>query len=99
VSERPVRFLAATRVELRRAADRYDTQVPGLGDEFAAEVESVIAQVISHPEIGAPFLAGTRRVLVRRFPFGLVYRIWEEQLVVIAVAHQQRRPGYWLRRL
>lgn len=38
-------------------------------------------------------------VLVRRFPFGVIYQPRGEQLVVIAVAHQRRRPGYWLRRL
>jgi toxin ParE1/3/4 len=41
------------------------------------------------PEVGA------RRVLVRGFPFGLVYVELEEEIRVIAVAHSRRRPGYW----
>ena len=97
--ERPVRFLAAARAELRRAVDRYDARVPGLGDEFAAELEQAVGQLTAHTESGSPYLQGTRRVLIRKFPFSLVYQLREEQLVIIAVAHQRRRPGYWLRRL
>jgi plasmid stabilization system protein ParE len=78
--------------------DRYDEHVPGLGDEFAAEIEHSVGLIASHPEAGSPQLAGTRRLQVRRFPYGLVYTERIEQLVILAVAHHRRRPEYWLRR-
>ncbi|HEX2191461.1 MAG TPA: type II toxin-antitoxin system RelE/ParE family toxin [Longimicrobiaceae bacterium] len=89
-----VRFHGAARRELRKAVDRYDEQVPGLGDEFAAEIELIAA----HAESGTPHLAGTRRLQVRRFPYAPIYTARNEQLVVLAVAHHRRRPEYWLRR-
>lgn len=99
MSERKVRFLGAARAELRRAVDHYDAQVVGLGDEFTDEVERCLREVATHPEIGSVYLSGTRRILTRRFPFDLVYRVQPEEVVIVAVAHQRRRPGYWLRRL
>jgi hypothetical protein len=48
-----------------------------------------------HPELGAPDRAGTRRVQIQRCPFSIIYRIQPEQLIVVAVAHHRRRPGYW----
>jgi len=99
VTARPVRFLGAARAELRRAVDRYDAQVSGLGDELAAEVEHSVRHIASPPESGSPHPAGTRRMLVRRFPFGVVYRADEQQIVGVAVAHRRRRPGYWIRRI
>lgn len=94
-----VRFLGAARAELRDAVNYDEAQVSGLGDEFAAEAESAVRLLASHPEIGAPYLVGTRRILVPRFPFSIVYQIRSGQAVIIAVAHQRRRPGYWRKRL
>jgi plasmid stabilization system protein ParE len=98
VTSWPVRFLGAARAELRRAVDRYDAQVPGLGDEFADEVKHSVRSIVANPESGSPYLAGTRRMLVRRFPFAVVYRADEQQIVVVALAHHRRRPDYWTRR-
>lgn len=95
---RPVRFLGAARAELRRAADHYDRKRPGLGDELLAEVERAVLQLCAFPESGAPHHAKTRRLPLRRFPFLVIYRLQGEELVVVAVAHQRRKPGYWGRR-
>ena len=91
--------MAAARQELRRAVNRYDAQVPGLGDDFASEVEHAVRQFVENPELGSPHLAGTRRVLTRRFPYSVIYQVRKEQLVIVAVAHHRRKPTYWLRRL
>lgn len=101
MTTRPVRFLAAARKELRRAVDHYDAQVSGLGDDFAAEVERAVQEISERPEMGSPHLAGTRRVLTRRFPYSVIYlhQAHEERLVVVAIAHHRRKPDYWLRRL
>jgi len=66
-----------------------------LGFAFIAEFERALAVLAAHPELGAPWRALTRRLPLRRFPYSVIYRIKGEELHVIALAHQRRRPGYW----
>jgi plasmid stabilization system protein ParE len=60
-------------------------------------VAGAIDRVAQNPEAGRPLSADgrTRRVLVSRFPYQLVYRLRPGEVVVVAVAHMKRRPGYW----
>lgn len=76
----------------------YDAQRPGLGDEFIACVEAAMARAARDPEAHERVHADVRRVLVRRFPFGVFYQVEDELLVVLAIAHVRRNPGYWLGR-
>jgi plasmid stabilization system protein ParE len=94
-----IQFLAAARREFRRAVDRYDAESPGLGDEFITEVNRCVDHIGEFPDTGSPHLADTRRMLTRRFPYSIVYQQRGEQIFVVAVAHQRRKPDYWLRRL
>jgi plasmid stabilization system protein ParE len=66
---------------------------------FDAVVES-IASIERQPEIGAALYSDpqTRRVLVVRYPYQVVYRLEENEIVVVAIAHLKRRPGYWKHR-
>ena len=88
-------FHPKARAELERSALFYDEKFPGLGLEFAAEVQSAVAFAYSHPEAGALVADDFRRVIVRRFPYSVVYRTQGERLYIIAVAHQRRQPNYW----
>jgi len=81
--------------ELAEAADYYEARRPGLGKIFAAEVTRTISLIREYPDSGAPVGASRRRMLVRRFPYTIVYRQDGDSLLVVAVAHQSRRPGYW----
>ena len=92
---KPVPFLPAAREEFLAAAQHYDAAVPGLGHEFIAAVEQAVARIAAFPEFGSPHLMGTRRVVLRRFPFSVVYLPEPEAVLVVAVAHHSRRPGYW----
>jgi hypothetical protein len=67
-----------------------------LFDAVTATIETVETQ----PEIGAADYADpqTRRVLVARFPDQVVYRLDQSEIVVLAIAHLKRRPGYWQHR-
>lgn len=62
-------------------------------------MEACIERIATYPEVGTPHLLGTRRVLTRGFPFSIIYKAQEQQLVIVAVAHQRRKPEYWLRRI
>ena len=77
------------------AALFYEAAAGGLGDDFLDDVQHAIDSVREHPDLGAPVDYGFRRVLVRRFPFSIIYATEPTQIVVVAVAHQRRAPEYW----
>ena len=88
-------FLDEAREEMLEAAEYYESKAAGLGADFVSEVRRATQQVFSFPDAGSLVDAETRRCMVRRFPFGILYRIEPEQIVVVAVMHLRRRPGYW----
>jgi plasmid stabilization system protein ParE len=92
---KPVAFLPAAREEFLVAAQHYDAAAPGLGYDFIAAVERAVARIGTFPDHGSPHLLGTRRVVLPRFPFSVVYLPEREAVLVVAVAHHSRRPGYW----
>lgn len=73
-------------------------QVQG-ADIFRAAVEEATARVLTFPNAGPQYLGSTRRVFLKGYPFFLVYLSAPNGIVVIAVAHESRRPGYWMSRL
>ncbi len=81
--------------DARNARLWYAEQNPTLASEFVTEIERAIGLILDTPESWPPFEAGTRRFLLRRFPYSVVYRIVADELQIVAVAHARRRPGYW----
>lgn len=78
----------------------YETQRAGLGAECYEAVLATMSLLEAHEEAGAP-VAGdprTRRLLVGRFPYQVVYRLRDTEIVIVAFAHLKRRPGYWRKR-
>ena len=65
-------FLAAAREELLAAAGYYEAASPGLGAEFVEDVERAVARLSTFPQHGSPYVSGTRRIMLRRFPFDIV---------------------------
>jgi toxin ParE1/3/4 len=60
-----------------------------------AEMERALSFISEKPESWPAFEAGTRRFLLRRFPYSIVYRLCGEEIQVVAIAHTKRRPRYW----
>jgi plasmid stabilization system protein ParE len=81
--------------ELNEAVDFYDTESRALADAFIAEVEHALAQVRAFPEAAEPLRGGVRRRLLHTFPYALFYSLYAQEVRVLAVAHQRRRPFYW----
>ena len=73
----------------------YEERDPVAATAFVHELERALAMVCENPCAWPRFLAGTRRYVMRRFPFQVIYRDTAETIQVIAVAHGRRRPGYW----
>ena len=93
-----VEFHVEADAELRAAAVYYDKRLPGLGDEFLAEVERPCAILSEQQTLGSRLDAEHRRLALRRFPLGLIYRLLSSKLQIVAVAHRRRRPAYWMQR-
>ena len=81
--------------ELKDAAAFYKVRANiELGLAFVAEFERAASLVLENPLIGEVFRGTQRRFFFRRFPYGIIYQVTTEELRVIAVAHNRRRPGY-----
>jgi plasmid stabilization system protein ParE len=90
-----VRFLPEAEAELLHEVAYYSAARTGEGVRFQAAVEAALERATRHPQGGAPSHMGTRSILVKRFPFSIVYRTSASGLLVIAVAPHRKRPGYW----
>jgi plasmid stabilization system protein ParE len=81
--------------EFIETAAYYQTEVPGLGTRFGAEVNRVIELLLVNPGIGAPIDGEIRHFVLRRFPHSIIYAVISESLYILAVAHGSREPEYW----
>ena len=88
-------FHPGARDELQTSALYYEEEVTGLGGEFLDEIERATALIQEFPDSGTPFSSHTRRYLVDRFPFGIIYAIKADRIFIIAIMHLHRKPGYW----
>ena len=93
------RFLQSARREMQGAIQYYDRQRFGLGQELAAELDTVLERIASDPTSYEQVEPGVFRLSTRRFPYAVVYVVRSEGVLVVAVQHGKRRPGYWKRRL
>lgn len=101
---RRVRILEEAAGEAIEAAAWYEQERTGLGAEFARAVDTAIELLEDEivPLTSMPGAAGRRggkRLVLKRFPYDVVVRELGEEIVVVAVAHHCRRPGYWRDRL
>ena len=90
-----VGFLQPAQYELDEAVDYYNAQVPDLGRAFLLEVLAGLERVCQFPSAWHPLSQHTRRCQLRRFPYGIIYTVENETLLVIAIGHLHRNPEYW----
>ncbi len=95
---RQFRLHAEAERDLLGGAAYYNAHRPGLGRLFVIEVRNTCETVAQFPESGSQMSSTIRRRLVRRFPFAVYYSVIDDEVLVLAVAHQARLPGYWRRR-
>jgi len=91
-------YLDQAIVEAEAAARWYLERSPTAAARFSAELDEAEAAILEQPEAWPLGDADTRRYLLHRFPFAVVYRIEASRIVIVAVAHGRRRPGYWMPR-
>lgn len=92
-------FLAEADDEFREAARYYEREAPGVGLAFITEVHRAISFVLAHPRTSKKVRNRIRSKLLVHFPYNVYYTIESDVILIIAVAHQKRRPAYWQKRL
>lgn len=95
---RVVNFLPQAIEDIENARDWYSVRNEGAARAFLSEIDQAVTAIRDHPDAWPQFDHGTRRFLLRRFPFSVVYRVAASDLHVVAVAHARRRPGFWTNR-
>ena len=76
--------------DLREARDWYESQRTGLGAEFIAEIETAVHLLVRDPQHYTVYYRGFRRVLMRRFPYKLFYRLEGNRVIVSRILHARR---------
>jgi plasmid stabilization system protein ParE len=94
-----VRFLEIAQFELDEAIEYYNSEKTGLGDEFLLEALDAINRIQEFPEAWQVFSKSSRRCLMRRFPYGVVFQILQNEVLILAVAHLHRDPDCWKDRM
>jgi len=84
--------------EIKDSYQWYQDMAEGLGENFLDELESAYQAIIELPNIWPSFHKGFRRFLLSRFPFSAIYKIETSSILIIAVMHNSRKPGYWEKR-
>lgn len=92
-------FHPQAEIELNKAIDHYCDIKPALGYDFALEVKAAIDRAVNVPLAWQVIEGDIRRSLVHRFPYGVLYSVEVNYIIVIAIMHLHREPGYWKARL
>jgi plasmid stabilization system protein ParE len=95
----PVEFHPEARAEYLAALSWYRERSPMAARNFEAALSRSVQQIRAAPERWAAYMKGCRRFLLHQFPFQIVYSHSPGRIVILAIAHAHRRPGYWKSRL
>lgn len=94
-----VRLHPEARAELREARGWYYERSPLSATAFAHAVDNAVSRIVEAPTQYPLAEHGTRKLVLQRFPFNMFYLPSESEIVIVALAHQKRRPGYWSSRI
>ena len=93
------RFHSAADEELHEACEYYEARREGLGHRFVEAFEEALARVLEHPFAWGLLEPPYRVHRLKRFPYGILYEPREHEVLIVAVIHLHRRPGYWRNRV
>ncbi len=93
-----VYFLDVAEQEFNDAFEYYESEQEGLGARFKTEVTKTLLRITAYPSAYQKLSKRTRRCLVAKFPYGIIYQQSQEEILIIAVANLHRKPDYWLAR-
>ena len=98
-ASKPYRFHPAAWEEFEAADDWYAERSPDASLGFLSAIADALDNIRSAPRRWPPYLFRTRRFVLQRFPFSVIYLDDPDMVRIVAVAHAKRKPGYWRRRV
>jgi toxin ParE1/3/4 len=81
--------------EMAEAALFYEDRQTGLGERLLNAIEEALEVIKTHPTMWRADERGRRKYRVKRFPYLLIYKVTQQTIVILAIAHTSRKPGYW----
>ena len=93
-----IRYHPAAAVDLLAEVRFLENQAPGLGRRFLAEVRRAEGLIREFPEVAEPVDGSVRKHVLQTFRYSVFYSVEDDGILVLAIAHHRRRPGYWLGR-
>lgn len=94
-----IRISKLAQLEIDDAVVWFDSQSQGLGTRFLDDIDRTLRRIVTFPLSCGEIETDIRRCLLTRFPYGIIYGIDNDKIIVIAVAHLHREPRYWIDRL
>jgi toxin ParE1/3/4 len=89
------RFHPDALAEATEAVTFYEMRQPGLGKRFIAALRDAAERVCRNPSLYREVDVGIRKCRLLRFPYGVIFRVRDRGIEIIAVMHLRREPGYW----
>ena len=90
-----IEYLTDARADFDESFDWYRARSAGAAIGFASAVEEAMDKIVADPDRFPSTHGGCRYCTLKRYPFRLVFRDEADRLLVVAIAHAKRRPGYW----
>ena len=88
-------YSKGAREDIKESASFYENEVEGLGKAFLETIQLAIESVRTFPYAAQNIRKPYRQFIVKRFPFGIMYRVEKKYIFITAVAHLKRKPYYW----
>jgi plasmid stabilization system protein ParE len=99
VNLKNLRVRSEAQEEINQAFEWYFKRSPKAAEAFLNEFEASLRQIVSNPQLYALYTRSTRRRILAGFPYSVIFQEKDDFILVVAVAHAKRRPGYWAGRL
>ena len=94
-----VRIQSQAQQEINEAFDWYFKRNPEAADAFLTEIGASLAQIASRPQLYPAYTKNSRKCVLANFPYSVIFQEKDDFILVVAVAHAKRRPGYWRGRI
>jgi len=94
-----IEFLEQAYLEYQEAIDYYELQFEGLSKKFIDEITRVLEIAKKYPKSFSNYSGHTKKAVLNKFPFNVIYAVIRNKIYVIAIAHQHRKPSYWAERI
>ena len=92
---KPILVRPAAAADIEDAFEWYQTQRFGLGEEFREALRSTLNQIAENPQLYQVIHRGTRRALLKRFPYGVFFKEYPQVVIVVACMRGRRNPKRW----